>query len=94
MHDPVVPMHQPDRDRFCVTEDGNLAVLDYTLRDGVMVITHTRVPEAIGGRGIAGALVQAALELARAQGWRVKPSCSYADAWMRRHPDYDPLRAA
>jgi len=94
MHDPVVPMHQPDRDRFCVTEDGHLAVLDYTLRDGVMVITHTRVPEAIGGRGIAGALVQAALELARAQGWRVKPSCSYADAWMRRHPDYDPLRAA
>jgi predicted GNAT family acetyltransferase len=94
MPDPVIPIHEPDRERFCVSEDGELAAVDYRLRDGVMVITHTRVPKAIEGRGIAGALVRTALDFARAQGWRVRPACSYADAWMRRHPDYDTLRTA
>jgi hypothetical protein len=37
--------------------------------------------------------VRAALAFARAQGLRVRPACAYADAWMRRHPDYDDLRA-
>ena len=48
----------------------------------------------IGGRGIAGQLVRAALEFARGQGLKVRPECSYADAWMRKHPDYDTLRTA
>jgi predicted GNAT family acetyltransferase len=58
-----------------------------------MAITHTIVPPEIGGRGIAGALVQAAVEHARAQGLKVAPHCSYADAWMRKHPQYGDLRA-
>ena len=39
------------------------------------------------------ALVQAAVEYARAEGLKVDPRCSYADAWMRRHPEYQGLRA-
>jgi predicted GNAT family acetyltransferase len=58
-----------------------------------MVITHTIVPAAIGGRGIAGDLVRAALEHAKAQGLKVEPRCSYADAWMRKHPQFEALRA-
>ena len=97
MPDAVVPIHEPERDRFTVTEDGQVAVVDYTIdrgpEAGVMVITHTLVPRSLEGRGIAGALVRAALDHARAQGLKVQPACSYADAWMRRHPDYDTLRA-
>jgi predicted GNAT family acetyltransferase len=58
-----------------------------------MVFTNTIVRAPIGGRGIAGELVRAALEFVRTQGLRARPACSYADAWMRRHPDYDDLRA-
>lgn len=72
--------------------DGVSCVLDYRLDDGVMTITHTGVPPEVGGRGIASALVQAALGAAREAGWRVVPACSYAAAWMRRHPEYDDLR--
>jgi predicted GNAT family acetyltransferase len=45
------------------------------------------VPEAIGGRGIAGKLVQAAVDFAQAQGLKIDPQCAYAEAWMRRHPE-------
>jgi len=37
--------------------------------------------------------VRTALEYARAARLRVRPACSYAEDWMRRHPGYDDLRA-
>lgn len=85
--------HDRTEQRFTVVRDGHEGWLDYERAGNAMVITHTIVPAAIGGRGIAGELVRTALEFARAQGLRVHPACSYADAWMRRHPGYDDLRA-
>ena len=86
--------HDPAGGRFRVDEDGHSGYLDYTIADGVLDIRHTVVPPEIGGRGIAGRLVEAALGFARAEGHRVRPSCGYADAWMKRHPEYDDLRAS
>jgi predicted GNAT family acetyltransferase len=85
--------HQADARRFATVVDGIEAHLDYLLRDGVMIIAHTGVPPEIGGRGIAGALVQAAFDHAREAGLKVDPRCSYSDAWIQRHPDYQDLRA-
>lgn len=90
----ISPIHHDRRGRrFVVVRDGHEAWLDYEQAGDTLVITHTLVPAAIGGRGIAGELVRAALEFVRTQGLRARPACSYADAWMRRHPDYDDLRA-
>ena len=73
--------------------DAHAARLDYIEDEGRLTITHTIVPPEIGGRGIAGELVRAALAYARDAGLKVDPQCSYADAWMRRHPEFDVLRA-
>ncbi len=80
--------HDADARRFHTRVDGHEAELLYSLRDGRMTINHTGVPDAIGGRGVAAALVKSALELARAQGWRVVPACSYSAAYVQRHPEY------
>jgi uncharacterized protein len=85
--------HDRNARRFETTVDGALCELDYRLANGVMTITHTGVPPQVGGRGLAAALVESALTTARAEGWKVVPACSYADVWMRRHPDFDDLRA-
>ncbi len=77
--------HLPDQGRFQTRVEGLLCVADYRLRPGVMVVTHTEVPPALAGRGIAGALIQALLDHAAATGLKVEPRCSYADAYMRRH---------
>jgi predicted GNAT family acetyltransferase len=93
--------HDQDARRFDTTVDGAHCLLDYTLRDRtladglasrVMTITHTEVPAEVGGRGVASALVQAAMDTAREHGWKVVPACSYAAAWMRRHTGYQDLR--
>ena len=69
------------------------APLDVTAAARVMTIVHTGVPPSVGGRGIAGALVQAAFDAARAAGWKVRPTCSYSSAWLARHPAYQDLLA-
>ena len=85
--------HDPAAHRFSTRADGIDCVLDYSLAASVMTITHTEVPAAVGGRSIAGALVKSALDEARAKGWRVVPACSYAAAWIERHPAYADLLA-
>lgn len=92
-HDALTPdvHHDPDARRLHTRVEGHEAELRYSLRDGRMVIDHTGVPDAIGGRGIAGLLVKAALDLARARGWRVVPACSYSAAYVQRHPEYADL---
>lgn len=85
--------HDADAHRFSTIVDGVEARLDYVPREGRIAITHTWVPQQIGGRGIAGDLVRAAVEHARATGRKVEPVCSYAAAWLERHPEYADLRA-
>jgi predicted GNAT family acetyltransferase len=85
--------HESRQQRFTVVVDGVQALLEYQMRDDQLVITHTGVPEAIGGRGIASDLVKAAFEYARSNGYKVRPACSYAAAWAERHPEYSQLLA-
>lgn len=89
--DPLDIRHAPDLGRFHAEVEGHACRLDYTLDDGRMVIRHTGVPDAVGGRGIAGALVRAALDWARNSGLRVVPECSYAAGFIQRHPGYADL---
>jgi predicted GNAT family acetyltransferase len=80
--------HDATAHRFTTEVDGQHAVLDYTVSGDVMTITHTGVPQAIGGRGIAGQLMRAALMTARDAGWKIIPACSYAAAYLAKHPEY------
>ena len=86
-------IHEAQAACFSLTIDGHRCVLDYSLRDQVMTITHTGVPEALGGRGIAAQLTKFALAHAQAQHWKVIPRCSYAAVYMQRHTEYATLLA-
>jgi uncharacterized protein len=89
----VVVTHNIARHRFETSVEGHLCVADYQLRDNVMWMTHTGVPPAVGGRGIAAELVRVALAWAARQGHSVEPSCSYVEAYMQRHPETQKLLA-
>jgi predicted GNAT family acetyltransferase len=79
--------HRPEQSRFQAVVQGRLCVAGYRLTPGVMHMTHTEVPTELEGRGIAAALVAAALVHAKANGLKVEPLCSYVRAYMRRHPE-------
>jgi predicted GNAT family acetyltransferase len=59
----------------------------------VRIAAHTIVPRAIGGRGVAGALVARMIEDARRQGFLVRPDCSYVAKKFAENPDWSSLKA-
>jgi uncharacterized protein len=85
--------HDAAAGRFETRVEGLRCVCDYRLHDGIMMFTHTEVPPALAGRGIAAVLVEAALAWARAEGHRIRPLCSYVAAYLRRHPEQQDLLA-
>lgn len=55
------------------------------------MFTHTGVPPAYEGQGIASALVKEGLAYARKEGYKVVPLCSFVAAYIKRHPEYADL---
>lgn len=79
--------------RFELAEDGEVAVAAYELAGKVITFTHTVVPRALRGRGVAGRLVAAALEQVRASGLKVIPACSFVAGYMAEHAETRDLLA-
>ncbi|MET0728859.1 MAG: GNAT family N-acetyltransferase [Acidimicrobiales bacterium] len=67
--------------------DGHTGVLQYHLEDDRLVLDHTEVPEELGGQGVGGRLVEAAVSWAEADGLTVVPHCPFARSWLQNHPD-------
>ena len=74
-------------ERFELTEDGHLAELVYHVHGDRLTLIHTEVPEELGGRGLGGVLVQAALDRARRDKLTIVPTCPFARSWLEKHPD-------
>ena len=79
------------RSRFERVEEDMLAFADYRLDGNVLILPHVEVDPALRGRGAAGRLMAGVLEMARERGWKVRPICSYAAAYIERHPGYRDL---
>lgn len=84
-------VHNAEQNRFEVQLlGGDTAVLDYRLQQppgqqpGTLTITHTYVPRAFEGRGVASRMTQEALDYARSHDLSVVPLCSFAAAYIVR----------
>ena len=89
--DPAVSDNR-ERQRFELPVGDQVVFADYHRRPGQISITHVEAPVSLRGSGAAGRLMQGMLDLVRAEGLKVLPLCSYARAWMQRHPEYEDLR--
>ena len=83
----------PERQRFELEADGDIAYAEYRLHGGVITFTHTLVPKQLEGRGIATRLIRGALEQVRARGLEVIPSCPFVRAFFDKHPEWQGMLA-
>ena len=74
--------------RFEAQLDGHLAVAEYRVEGDRMIFTHTEVPPAFRGRGIAEKLVLAGFRTARDRKLKIVPLCSYVAVVLQRHPEF------
>lgn len=73
--------------RFELKSDGVFAELMYRRRADRLVLLHTEVPDSLGGHGIGGRLVKAAVDRALSEGLTVVPLCPFARSWLEQHPE-------
>ena len=85
--------HNAAHHRFEAGAEPHPAIIVYRLKDGVVDMVHTEVPEQYQGQGLAGKLATAALEWARASGLKVIPSCPYVSNYIGKHPEFADLVA-
>ena len=77
--------------QFEIEIDGKLAVTQYRMKPGRMVVMHTEVPPELEGQGLGNTLARTALDYARSEGLRVVPRCPFVSAFIRRHKEYQDL---
>lgn len=89
--DKAVVADNNDRKRYELVLGEEAAFVEYILAKEMIVFTHTLVPQAYEGKGVANRVIRFALDDARARGLSVHPLCPFVAAFIRRHPEYQDL---
>lgn len=81
-----------ERRRFEIEVDGERAGLTaYVDAGDQRIFYHTEIGEKFGGRGLATALISAALTDTRAAGKRIVPICPFVKGYVDKHHDFDDI---
>lgn len=68
--------------------DGYVPKIQYVKSGEKIYFTHTEVPKALGGKGIASSLVKKALEEVQQKGLKLVPLCPFVKKYIRLHPEW------
>ncbi len=77
-------VHDKDNERFTLDINGELAKVEYSIRDGKMYLDHSEVPYNLRGQGIGKVLVEKTFEQLTKEGFTALAVCSYIRAVAQR----------
>jgi predicted GNAT family acetyltransferase len=73
--------------------DELLGWIVYRESSGVVTMIHTDIEPRVEGKGVGSELARGALDDVRERGLKVYPLCPFVASFMRRHPEYEDIRA-
>jgi len=81
--------HEPDARRYTLVIDGQLAaVADYSISGDSISFHHTFTQPNLRGRGLAGEVVEFAIDdVEKNSTRRIVPMCWYVADWFESHPE-------
>lgn len=77
-------VHDKENMRFTLDINGELAKVEYSLRDNIMYLNHSEVPYNLRGQGIGKVLVEKTFEKLTEEGYKAIAICSYIKAVKNR----------
>ncbi len=87
---PITVKHNSDRDRYeAYVGDDFAGYAAYVDEGDVRDFNHTVTAPAFSGQGVAGQVVRYALDDTVGEGKKILPTCSYVQAFVRKHPDWN-----
>jgi len=84
-------IHDIDNQRFTLNINGEIAKVDYTLRDGQMFLVHSEVPYNLRGQGIGKVLVEKSFEQLTKERFQAVAVCSYVKAIAKRSEKWESI---
>jgi len=79
----------PDAGRYEILIGDEVAgFVQYTRRGTALSLTHTEVRAEFEGRGLGSRLARGVLDMIRADGGEVLPSCPFIRHYIEGHPEY------
>ena len=85
----VTVAEAPDRERYEITVDGELAgFAEYRGPGATRAFTHTEIDERFEGQGLGSTLIRETLDDVRRHGRHVLPICPFVKDFLDRHDEY------
>jgi len=79
----------PKGGRYLTVINGDEAEMTYSRAGATrIIIDHTGVPDSMRGMGVGKKLVEAAVNDARAEGFKIIPLCPFAKATLEKHAEW------
>jgi predicted GNAT family acetyltransferase len=82
-----------ESNQFEINVDGKTSFVEYQREGDLVYLVHTQVPEDQSGQGIASDLVEKTFNYLEEKNLKVVPECSYVQAFIKRHPDWERILA-
>lgn len=80
-------IHNAKESKYEFHIDEHVAYITYDDQNGKMHLTHTVVPEALAGKGLAKTLLEAVLEQIKKDNKKAVARCSYIVNYQQKHPE-------
>lgn len=82
-----------EQKRFELNTENQTAFTDFYFMSGKLCLTHTLVPEQLGGRGVGKKLVENILEFARENDMEIFPFCPFVSSYIKKNEQWMPIVA-
>lgn len=69
--------HQKEKNRFVLNVDGDIAIVEYSIKNEIMYLTYSEVPSNLRGQGVGKILVEKTFEQLTKEGYKAVAICSY-----------------
>ena len=88
IQNPEVVNNEKDH-RFEIKLNDKFAIVPYNIKDDMIGLFHTEVPEEYGGRGLGTKLALYALNYAKDHQLKILPYCPFIAKYIKEHPEWD-----
>jgi uncharacterized protein len=82
---PYTLFHNKAASQYEYHIDGHIAYITYDEQKGKVHLTHTIVPEALAGKGLAKTLLEAVLQQLNKDNKKAVAQCSYIVNYQQKH---------
>ncbi|WP_410004515.1 GNAT family N-acetyltransferase [Aequorivita nionensis] len=77
-----------EMNRFETEIDGYKAIIEYSVKPGVLSLNHTEVPKELSGQGVASEMTEKVLLQIELRGLKVIPVCPFIKKYIEKHPEW------